>query len=563
MKTTGITHVAHLVELAVQHGLRQVVISPGSRNAPLVIGFDAHPKVEVRLIHDERSAAFVAMGLAEESGRPVAITCTSGSAPANYTPAITEAYYRQIPLLILTADRPTEWVDQGDGQTIRQKGMFRNFIKSELELPNRPDESGVKESDRRINRAFKSLLNAPKGPVHVNIPLSEPLYELSSKPIHPYFKSASSETTELSQNEKALIQDIWTKAERKLIIIGQMPASYLALEQWYPILSDPGVAVLVENTSNLIHFERFCHSIDRTLALITPDKAKDYQPDLLISMGGAIISKRIKSFFRKHQPKWNWRIGHYHFEEDTYQSLTHFFHVHPSQVIKWIGTFDPVKNSNFGSRWKQLDFIADQRMQHYLLSAPFSDLKAFEVLLDTIPDGSNIHMGNSSVVRYCQLFNPIRGMRYYANRGVSGIDGSTSTALGVALASPDRLNVLISGDLSFLYDSNALWNKHWPKNLRVIVINNGGGGIFQIIDGPATTDQLPYFFAETKVDLKALCKAYGLEYALAETEAEIMACCASFYSQNEHAPAILEIKTREIQNAGVLSDFFSSLKANS
>lgn len=562
MKSTGKTHIAHLVDIAVQHGLRKVVVSPGSRNAPLVIALDLHPKIEIFLVHDERSASFMALGMAEESGEPVAITCTSGSAPANYTPAITEAYYRQIPLMVWTADRPSSLIDQGDGQTIRQKGMFSNFIKAEFQLPDEPKGHQIKLSDELVNHAFHEVMQVPKGPVHINIPLAEPLYELSNEPIQPLYNSLQIKKNGLSKEEQLHIKKTWAQAEKKLIIIGQMPSGYLTIEKWQPILADPSVAILVENTANFIHFERFCHTIDRTLALIQPNEVEKYRPDLLVSMGGAIISKRIKSFFRQHKPKWNWRIGHYHFEEDTYQSLTRFFHTHPNELIACIGQEEIMPLSNFGSQWKQLDFVSADRMEGYLLNAPFSDLKAFELILDTIPDGANIHMGNSSVVRYCQLFNPVRGMRYYSNRGVSGIDGSSSTALGIALESPNRLNVLISGDISFLYDSNALWNHYLPSNFRMIVINNGGGGIFKIIDGPKSTAQLDYFFAETEVDLKSLCAAYSLDHMAVKNEDEFLLACSSFYNDSNERPIILEVQTKGNENEDVLSAYFRALNSS-
>ncbi|MGB1103143.1 MAG: 2-succinyl-5-enolpyruvyl-6-hydroxy-3-cyclohexene-1-carboxylic-acid synthase [Crocinitomicaceae bacterium] len=560
MKTTKITHIAHLVEIAVKHGLRKVVISPGSRNAPLVIAFDAHPKIETYLVHDERSAAFMALGMAEESGHPVAVTCTSGSAPANYTPAITEAYYRQIPLLILTADRPSDLIDHGDGQTIRQKGMFSNFIKNQFQLPDSPKNDQIKESDEMINLAFQDLIETPCGPVHINIPLAEPLYELTEEPIDPMIIPVETPNKKLKNDQISELVDIWSKAEKKLIIIGQASPKHFSIEEWQPILADPCVAVLVENTANFIHFERFCHAIDRTLALIHPDEIEKYRPDLLISMGGAIISKRIKAFFRKNKPKWNWRVGSFLIQEDTYKSLTHFLDAQPSELIRCIGQANIPTLSNYGSQWKQLDFIAMDRMEGFLMSADFSDLKAFELILDTIPDGANIHMANSSVVRYCQLFNPVRGMRYYSNRGVSGIDGSTSTALGIAIESPQRLNVLISGDVSFLYDSNAIWNKYLPSNFRIIVISNGGGGIFKIIDGPKTTAQLDYFFAETEVDLGALCKAYGLKHISVESEIDFMSACPDFYADIHDKPVVMEVKTKGIQNDAILKQYFTAIK---
>jgi 2-succinyl-5-enolpyruvyl-6-hydroxy-3-cyclohexene-1-carboxylate synthase len=186
MQTTNITHIAHLVELCSQHGIRHVVLSPGSRNAPLIIAFDEHSQIKTWLIHDERSAAFFALGIADALNEPVAIACTSGSAPLNYSPAVAEAYYRNVPLFILTADRPVALIDQGDGQTIRQKNVFQNFVKNSFELPDFSIETDLKKSDEIANQALLSLTQIPKAPVHLNIPLSEPLYgiaELKSVPV--------------------------------------------------------------------------------------------------------------------------------------------------------------------------------------------------------------------------------------------------------------------------------------------------------------------------------------------------------------------------------------------
>jgi 2-succinyl-5-enolpyruvyl-6-hydroxy-3-cyclohexene-1-carboxylate synthase len=255
MKTTSITHVAHLVEICVQKGISQVVISPGSRNAPLIIAFDNHPAIEVFLIHDERSAGFFALGLAEQSNQPVAITCTSGSAPLNYAPAISEAYYRNIPLLVLTADRPVELIDQGDGQTIRQKNVFNNYIKAAFETPNFPNKDGVLKSDLIVNKAINEVLEIPRGPVQINIPLAEPLYEVQDLNSVPILVSPKLEKEALTEAEIEDVSNQWSNADRKLILIGQLQPNYLEIEKLKHVLSDPSVAVLVENTSNIQDFQ--------------------------------------------------------------------------------------------------------------------------------------------------------------------------------------------------------------------------------------------------------------------------------------------------------------------
>ncbi len=561
MNTTKISHIAHLVEICVQYGINKVVISPGSRNAPLIIAFDSHPKIETFLIHDERSAAFFAMGLAEESGSPVAITCTSGSAPINYAPAIAEAYYRNIPLLVLTADRPKELVDQGDGQTIRQKEMFANFIKQDFELPNFPDKTEKLLSDEIVNEALNSLMTKPVGPVHINIPLAEPLYEIEELRSTPIIRPIEKTDYKLSQTDKTVIKEGWGNAKKKLLLIGQIKPNELPIELLSPFLNDPSVAILVENTSNCTDFSRICHCIDRTLAIIKEDEIANFAPDLLITAGGAIISKKIKSFFRNNKPKANWRIGIFPFEEDTYQSLSSSFSVDFRHFSEYINELVFAPNSNFGSQWKQADFLAQGAHLNYVFQAPFSDLKVFEIILDTLPELSNLHMSNSSVVRYCQLFDPIRSVNYYSNRGVSGIDGSTSTALGISNNNKEKLNVLISGDTSFFYDSNALWNNYNTENLRIIVINNGGGGIFKIIDGPKKSNQLDYFVAPHKGSIKDLCKAFDVQYLSAKSLGELENNMEKFYQiSGNKKPVLMEINTELCQNEVVLGEYFLKIK---
>ncbi len=560
MKTSGIAHIAHFVELCVQSGIYNVVLSPGSRNAPLIIAFESHPKIKTYLIHDERSAAFFAIGLSEALDQVVAISCTSGSAPLNYSPAIAEAYYRQIPLFVLTADRPPELIDQGDGQTIRQKNVYNNFVKAQFELPCVRDKKMLKESEEIVQKALSTLISGVSGPVHLNIPLSEPLYLLSEVELLELKIEKPDEVSPvLDDAQKNRIKEKWKSSHRRMILIGQQAADYVPSEALKILIDDPSVAVIVENTSNIQNFTQICHCIDRTLARISGDEIEDFIPDLLITIGEAVISKRIKKLFRDHPPQVHWRVGEYLFEENCFQILTESFQLSQSSFFNFLQEINSIGESSFGNKWKQKDFETAELHQSQLLELEFSDLLAFELVLSTLPENSNLHMGNSSVVRYCQLFDPVGSIKYFANRGVSGIDGCSSTALGMANGT-DRLNTLISGDISFFYDSNVFWNSYLVDNLRIIVINNGGGGIFEFIDGPSESGHLSSFVAGHTGNVKKMCQAFSLDYFHADSREQLESCFHDFFGiKTDGGPKVLEINTTDCANSEILKNYFKGL----
>ena len=564
MQTTNKSGISAFVNECVKHGMRHIVCSPGSRNAPLVIAFDEHPEVETFVIHDERCAAFYAMGMAQQLNAPVGITCTSGSAMLNYYPAVAEAYYQAIPLVVISADRPEEWIDQGDGQTIVQKGVYSNHIRFESTIREEINSDFTFEELKSIiQTAFQKGNGNWKGPIHFNIPINEPLYvtiEIEKPDSARY--PIKSEVYELSNSEKSLIEEIWKNSERKMILCGQLPKNPYLLQKLVDLSNDSSIAVLVENTSNLTH-SAFIHCIDRTLEGITDSDIQKFNPDLLITIGGAIVSKRIKQFLRKAGVKNHWKVGFEFPEMDTYNALTNSFEVNTATFFGHILsiTCEP-KNSTFGAHWKQMDYISQDKIKTFFQTIPYSDLSVFETILDYIPEDSFLHMGNSSVVRYCQLFDPIKSITYFSNRGTSGIDGCTSTACGIALMSASKCNVLITGDVSFFYDSNALWSNHLPSNLRIILINNGGGGIFKIIPGPDSTAQSETFF-EAKHEFKAeyICKAFGVHYTRVQTVQEIESEMEHFYLQTEDGkPKLLEISTPSDVNPIVLKDFFNTIR---
>lgn len=550
--------VNHFIQLNIQH----IVFSPGSRNAPLTIAFNQHPFFKTIVIPDERSAAFYALGMAQQLNEPVALICTSGSAVLNYYPAVAEAFYQNIPLIVLSADRPIDWIDQNDGQTIRQENVLANHVRYYTSLrENHQTKSDAWYNSREISTAYHQCNGLIKGPVHINFPFTEPLYEQTELAtdllkINPAIVVDARQT--LSAEEQIILKNIWKTTEKIMILVGQhQPDAYL--EQALKNLSNlPNVAIMVENTSNLVDRD-FIHCIDRTLSGISENEKPNFAPDLLITLGGQIVSKKIKQFFRTYSPKHHWRIGNEMPYADTYQCMTRSILSNEANCIEIFEKFTSEVNSNFGNKWKQMDFLQEEKSREYLVNnETFCDLSVFDFLLDCIPDDSHLHLANSSVIRYSQLFTPIRSINYWCNRGTSGIDGSMSTAAGASLISKNKCHTLIVGDMSFFYDSNALWNQLNLFNLRIFLINNGGGDIFNIIPGPNTTQELDSNFVyKHRFNAAGICQSYHADYYSASSFQELEAQIHDFYSFDEKGSVkIMEITTSEENNSLQLSNFF-------
>lgn len=547
--------VQELVQSCLEHGIRNVVVSPGSRNAPLVIAFDEHPDIECKLIHDERSAAFVAMGMIQQLGRPVAVLCTSGSAVLNYYPAVSEAYYQRIPLVVISADRPQKWINQGDGQTIVQANVFNNHIDAQVVI-----EEGEQEATEKLQATLATLKNPSKGPIHINVAVNEPLYGTVEVPYLTVEEKMHQSNKEAFIDE-VVLADLLKSSKKKMILIGQMPKNEYLNHKLMQLAADPSFAILVENTSNQVSRE-WVHCIDRTLARISEEQKEEFKPDFLITMGGAVISKRIKAFLRTHKPKQHWKIGFDFPEMDTYECLTNSLQVSETTFIqKCIDLKPELPTSNFGAKWKQTDFIAQDKGLDYINQVSYSDLSVIHTIHDFVPDDSNLHMANSSVVRYFQLLDPIKKVNYYSNRGTSGIDGSSSTAVGHAMANPDAFHTLVTGDVSFFYDSNAFWNNYNLPNLRIVMVNNGGGGIFNIIPGPKTTAQNDdYFVAKHQHSAEHICKAYHIDYKKVTSLEELEKELTTFYNFEENGTGkLIEVDTTTVQNEEYLLNFFKAV----
>jgi 2-succinyl-5-enolpyruvyl-6-hydroxy-3-cyclohexene-1-carboxylate synthase len=539
-----------IIEIFRAKGIQNIVISPGSRNAPLTIGFVNHPDFTCYSVADERCAAFFALGIAQQINKPVAVVCTSGSALLNYYPAFAEAFYSEIPLIVVSADRPKSKIDIGDGQTIRQENVFANHSLFNANLEEFPSD----ENDFLINEAINTAF-AKKGPVHINAPFEEPLYEtVSELVVHPKVIS----NTQVS-NEIDAISDyatIWNQSQKKLVLIGGLNPNTIEQKFLNSLGDDASVIVMTEVTSN-VHHPNFITNIDTIITPFSEEDFLEFQPDILLTFGGMIVSKRIKAFLRKFQPKEHWHVDELR-AYDTYGCLTKHFEVSPNTFFENFFSKTVEIESNYQKELLKIRALRLEKHVDYLSKIPFTDLKAFDSILPKLKSKSQLQISNSSPIRYAQLISINPTIEVFCNRGTSGIDGSTSTSIGAAVAS-EKATVLIAGDIGFLYDSNALWNNYIPKNFKIILMNNGGGGIFRILPGHDETPVFTTFF-ETSHCLTAehLAKMYGFEYLIVSNETTLEHNLDVMFAQNEK-PVLLEVFTPTLENDKVLLQYFREL----
>jgi 2-succinyl-5-enolpyruvyl-6-hydroxy-3-cyclohexene-1-carboxylate synthase len=540
-----------IIEILRAKGITTIIISPGSRNAPLTIGLASHPDFTCYSIADERSAAFFAVGMAQQIKKPVAVVCTSGSALLNYYPAFAEAFYSQIPFIVISADRPQSKIDIGDGQTIRQENVFANHSLFNANLT----ENESDENDLLINEAINTAF-AKKGPVHINAPFEEPLYEtVSELAVEP--KVISATVKDFIYDEPiSEYANIWNTSKKKLVLVGVNEPK--AIEQKFldKLANDSSVVVMIETTSNL-HHPKFINTIDSIITPFTHEDFLDFQPEILVTFGGMIVSKRIKAFLRKYKPNHHWHIDDLR-AYDTFGCLTKHFEVQPNLFFQSFFMLAETVESNYNQHLQNIKVLRQKRSLDYLSKISFTDFKVFEKVIPALPKNSQLQISNSSPIRYAQLFDIEKSIEVFSNRGTSGIDGSTSTAIGAAVGSK-KPNVFIAGDIGFLYDSNALWNNYIPKNFKIILINNGGGGIFRILPGH---DETPVFntFFETSHCLTAehLAKMYGFNYLTASNETTLEESLKVLFS-NDEKPTLLEVFTPTLENDKVLLQYFKEL----
>jgi 2-succinyl-5-enolpyruvyl-6-hydroxy-3-cyclohexene-1-carboxylate synthase len=559
-----------LVEICALHGVTDAVLCPGSRSAAITISFVRNPKINCISVSDERSAGFIALGIALKTKRPVVIVCTSGSAVYNFAPAVAEAFFQQIPLIVITADRPLEWIHQNDGQTIYQQNIYgENCKKSYNLLADFVHSDTNWYFQRTVNEAINYSAASPKGPVHLNIPIREPFYpqkgETYSQSENLNFVKFSSIDRKLNLNDAYGIIETVLSKRKIMIAIGQMPYNEELngiLSKFQTELNIPVIADVISNyRSNAISNHDFFLSLDN----------EGFKPSLLITIGQSFISKSFKKYFQKNKVEHHWHVQAGSKIIDPLQSINAIFDLDP--IVFLNNLFEDIDNQQFkegdfgfsgefNQEFIEANLKAEKRKSDFLGSqGVFSELVAYSLALDSLPDECDLHLANSMAVRYANYlrFDSKKNIEVFANRGTSGIDGCLSTAVGAAL-NTDKQVYLFIGDMAFMYDRNALWNNFLPSNLRIIVFNNAGGGIFRLIDGPSQQPELEEFF-ETKQTFKAKASALeaGLEYYEAHDSEKMTEYLADFNKNNGKAKC-LEVFSNNETNQKVFSEFMLFMK---
>jgi len=538
-----------LLQIFVEKGIKHIVISPGSRNAPLTIGFVSNPFFSCYSVVDERCAGFFALGIAQQTQKPVAVLCTSGSALLNYYPALAEAFYSQIPFVVVSADRPLSKIDIGDGQTIRQQNVFGNHT---LYNANLTEEASTQNA-QKIGEAL-DISVFKKAPVHINVPFEEPLYQTINSPDFSAPKTAEN-IVKHKKGTNNLIKKQYHSFSKKLILIGTNYPNQISKEIIENLANDPSVVVMCESTSNVYH-SSFVNKIDVLITPFSEDDFRDLQPDLLITFGGMIVSKRVKTFLRKYKPKEHWHIDPLR-AYDTFGCLSQHFVEGPNHFFSDLISEKQEVKSNYNNFVQQKKSQRQKKSLIFSTNTPYSDFWVFEKISKLLPENIQLQVSNSSAIRYLQLFDLKPSISVFCNRGTSGIDGSTSTAIGASIIS-EKPVVLLTGDISFFYDSNALWNNYISDNFRIILVNNSGGGIFRILPGHQNNDIFSTFFETThKLNAKYLAKMFGFTYFYAQNKLETEKGLEQFFKCN--TKCIIEIATPTQINDKVIHDYFQNI----
>ncbi len=530
-------------EICYRHGVRYAVFSPGSRNAPLSISFSKYQKIETYVIVDERSAGFIALGIAQATKSPVVLCCTSGTALLNYGPAIAEAFYLGIPLIVLSADRPPEWIDQWDGQTIRQQNVFSNHT---LSFVNMPVEIGNPDSFHFLTQKLSTLieisLSGNQGPVHANFPFREPLYPSKTDTLEMEEMSPMDLRTTDRSNEavSVMLQEI-NRYRKVLIVLGQGLRSEEETKLLSKISSRLKIPVVADVISNGHGVKDVIQHQD---LFLRPDGAqKDLVPELIISFGKSVISKNLKLFFRNSGIE-QWHVSEYTDYQNPFSSRISFIKNRPVDFLEALlnssGSFDHTYYQSWQSSNKSARTILGS-----LSDVDYSEFYCFGMIMSVMPDEMDIHLANSMSVRYANFIG-LKAMSstVYANRGTSGIDGTNGTAVGHALVS-QRKTLLLTGDLSFLYDRNAFFHEYDVSNLSVIVLNNFGGGIFNMISGPASLEDSQrekFFITPHSRDMKLAAQEIGASYYKANDAVTLDLALTGFFERTGK-PKLLEIQT--------------------
>lgn len=549
-----------LAALLALHGVTEVVVSPGSRNAPLLEAIAGNNELKVTVVADERSAAFVALGKASVLQKCVTLVCTSGTAMLNYAPALAEAAYRHIPLLAVTADRPHERIGRNDAQTIDQRNAYGSFIKRCFNLDAR---DSVHYRHLVINDAINAATALPSGPVQLNIELPVPTVDDTAPcPAAVSAIELIQPSMELSSEAMRTIAGRTQAPSRVMIVAG----CYWPDEQMYRAISRlcswGNFVVMADAISNLPPRDGIISNAETVLTGLDSEALRSLRPDIVISHGGPILSSALKNYISESGAE-HWHIGLTSAACDTFGRMTTCIETLPEVFYRQLVATARrnVSQSAYTARWIMAAKQIDASAADFISNSPWSDLKAVNTIMNRIPDNYNVQLSNGMTVRYAQML-PRRFHRIDCNRGVSGIDGSTSTAVGASTAYSGN-TILITGDMSATYDVGALTlNCHSPR-FKIVVIANGGGGIFKRISDTRHYPEVDRYMVacDAVCDIAAIASAIGFRVETATCEKELEKNFPAILAEKQR-PAMLVVYTSAAGSAAVMDRFENRTKTS-
>lgn len=539
-----------LTSLLVGHGIRHVIACPGSRNAPMIHNFNECPDITCHPVTDERSACFYAIGMMLATGEPVAVCVTSGTALLNLAPAVAEAYYQKLPLVVISADRPAAYINQLDGQTLPQDGVLGIFARKSVNVPEPKDDIERWHCMRMINEALIECKRYGGAPVHINMPVAEPLFEFSSDSLpETRVLKLIPQVTDRHILEQTLVSSFRSSC-RPMILIGQLkPGSVDAtiMEK----IKDKAIII-----SESVGCASFNSCFDEVLCGI--DNATAFLPDFIIYIGGTIVSKRLKKFLRTAVDADVWRVDEDGDVHDTFMNLGTVIQGVPDDVLEVIAN-EPVmpEHSNYVVLWGgYIGRVASYSAEYEPAFSQMAVVKYFEEQLADMDYDYAVHYANSSAIRLANIY---ADHHVLCNRGVNGIEGSLSVAAGHSVVYGGMV-FCVTGDLSFFYDQNALWNTNLSGNLRIILLNNGCGGIFYRLEGLSASLALDKMVAGGHATTaQGICVQNDIGYMKAEDMNEMQIGVVTLLTSTSKRPVLLEIFTDETEDKRALDDYYGGV----
>lgn len=545
--------IVQLAALFKAHGIKRIVICPGSQALPLTQTFIQCSAFTCYPVSDERSAGYYALGLALHDGTPTAVVSSSGSALINLYPAVAEACYQKVPLIIVSADKQSSMNDKMDIGTFAQEKLFKDFVKKSVSLPLVNSEDDLWTCNVMINDAILETNHHGKGPVHINIPFINPieLQEISELP----FVRVITRYQGLNRYEKDYqpLIDKLNSYKRRLAVVGQMNMIYFFDKKNQKLLSKQ-FAWFTENLSNktvpgtpLRHFDEVLYALDK-------GTLKKMSPDLLITYGGNLVSPRLKYFLRNYPPTEHWHISVDGELDDICKgALTTVIEMDPFEFLEKIAPLIEDVPSIYPKQWEQILSTRKNTVFEY------SSMRAVGELIARLHMPCTLHLSNGSAVTYAQLFDVPPTVEVLSNRGIQGKDGGLSTAMGYSLAS-EKINFIIVGDLSFFCDMNSLWNRNYGANVRILVINNGGAESYHSLPGIQVTDNLrKYICGSHSRTVKSWAVDCGFTYMTCSNLNDLLEQLSLFCNPSiSHTPLLLEVFTDQDTDVQLLKEYYKS-----